>query len=87
MLVSQGFSGRSINGIVPKPKCMVYTNLACDGNMMTFPYLKERYEIPSFYIDVPYEKNYDSVMYVAKQLRELKSFCRMSPEEKSQRSL
>ena len=44
-------------------------------------------EIPSFYIDVPYEKNYDSVMYVAKQLRELKNFYRMSPEEKSQRSL
>ena len=36
--------------------------------------LNGRYEIPSFYIDVPYEKNYDSVMYVAKQLRELKSF-------------
>ena len=68
------FLGAALNGIVPKPKCMVYTNLACDGNMMTFPYLKERYEIPSFYIDVPYEKNYDSVMYVAKQLRELKSF-------------
>ena len=68
------FLGAALNGIVPKPKCMVYTNLACDGNMMTFPYLKERYEIPSFYIDVPYEKNYDSVMYVAKQLRELKNF-------------
>jgi benzoyl-CoA reductase/2-hydroxyglutaryl-CoA dehydratase subunit BcrC/BadD/HgdB len=26
------------------------------------------------FIDVPYEKNYDSVMYVAKQLRELKNF-------------
>lgn len=87
MLVSQGFLGAALNGIVPKPKCMVYTNLACDGNMMTFPYLKERYEIPSFYIDVPYEKNYDSVMYVAKQLRELKSFYRMSQAEKSQRSL
>lgn len=81
------FLGAALNGIVPKPKCMVYTNLACDGNMMTFPYLKERYEIPSFYIDVPYEKNYDSVMYVAKQLRELKNFYRMSPEEKLQRSL
>ena len=39
------FLGAALNGIVPKPKCMVYTNLACDGNMMTFPYLKERYEI------------------------------------------
>ena len=49
VLVSQGFLlGAALNGIVPKPKCMVYTNLACDGNMMTFPYLKERYEIPKF---------------------------------------
>ena len=28
---------------------------------MTFPYLKETYDIPGFYIDVPYEKNKDSV--------------------------
>lgn len=68
------FLGAAINGIVPKPKCMVYTNLACDGNMMTFPYLKQSYEIPGFYIDVPYEKNHDSIQYVAAQLRELKRF-------------
>ena len=52
----------------------MYTNLACDGNMMTFPYLKQTYELPGFYIDVPYEKNQDSVRYVAGQLRELKRF-------------
>ncbi len=68
------FLGAALNGIVPKPKCMVYTNLACDGNMMTFPYLKQSYEIPGFYIDVPYEKNHDSIQYVAAQLRELKRF-------------
>lgn len=56
------FLGAALTGLLPKPKCMVYTNLACDGNMMTFPYLKETYDIPGFYIDVPYEKNKDSVV-------------------------
>lgn len=35
------FLGAALTGILPAPKCMIYTNLACDGNMMTFPYLKE----------------------------------------------
>ena len=68
------FLGAALTGLLPKPKCMVYTNLACDGNMMTFPYLKETYDIPGFYIDVPYEKNKDSVVYVAEQLRDEKHF-------------
>lgn len=68
------FLGAALSGLLPKPKCMVYTNLACDGNMMTFPYLKETYGCPGFYIDVPYEKNQESVQYVAGQLRELKQF-------------
>lgn len=68
------FLGAALSGLLPKPKCMVYTNLACDGNMMTFPYLKQTYEIPGFYIDVPYEKNKDAVTYVAGQLRDLKQF-------------
>lgn len=45
-----------MTGLVPKPKCTIYTNLACDGNMMTFPYLKQKYQIPGFYIDVPMKK-------------------------------
>ena len=68
------FLGASMTGLVPKPKCTIYTNLACDGNMMTFPNLKQKYQIPGFYIDVPYEKNQDSISYVADQLRELKKF-------------
>lgn len=68
------FLGAALTGILPKPKCMIYTNLACDGNMMTFPYLKENYDIPGFYIDVPYEKNKESIQYVAGQLREMKQF-------------
>ena len=68
------FLGAALSGLLPQPKCMIYTNLACDGNMMTFPYLKQKHKLPGFYIDVPYEKNEDSVKYVAGQLRELKKF-------------
>lgn len=68
------FLGAALSDLLPKPKCMIYTNLACDGNMMTFPYLKEKNHLPGFYIDVPYEKNEDSVKYVAGQLREMKTF-------------
>ena len=76
------FLGAALNGIVPKPKCMVYTNLACDGNMMTFPYLKEKYSCPGFYIDVPYEKTQSSIKYVANQLKELKHFLEDITEKK-----
>ena len=68
------FLGAALTEILPKPRCMIYTNLACDGNMMTFPYLKQTCDRPEFYIDVPYEKNRESVLYVADQLRKLKSF-------------
>ena len=92
MFLSSGILGAALTGILPKPKCTVYTNLACDGNMMTFPYLKQTYELPGFYIDVPYEKNQDSVRYVAGQLRELKRFLeevtgKKIPEEAVQKAV
>ncbi len=68
------FLGASDSELVRMPPFMVYTNLACDGNMMTFPYLKEKREIPAFYIEVPWEKNEDAVQYVRGQLVELKTF-------------
>lgn len=68
------FIGAADTGLMPKPKFMIYTNLACDGNMITFPYLKRKYEIPAFFIDVPYEKSEDSVQYVAGQLKEMCAF-------------
>ena len=80
------FLGAALSGLLPNSKCMVYTNLACDGNMMTFPYLKQKQQLPGFYIDVPYEKNQEAVQYVADQLRKLKGFLedvigRQIPEE------
>jgi len=68
------FLGAAESGLMPKPRFTIYTNLACDGNMMTFPYLKRKYVIPGFFIDVPYEKNKEAVEYVAGQLREMTVF-------------
>lgn len=68
------FLGAAESGLMPKPRFTIYTNLACDGNMMTFPYLKRKYGIPGFFIDVPYEKNPEAVDYVAGQLREMTAF-------------
>jgi benzoyl-CoA reductase/2-hydroxyglutaryl-CoA dehydratase subunit BcrC/BadD/HgdB len=68
------FFGAAESGLLPMPPFVVYTNLACDSNMMTFPYLKEKHGMPAFYIDVPWEKNEESVQYVAGQLRDLRDF-------------
>ena len=85
------FLGAALTGILPN-RNVLHINLACDGNMMTFPYLKQTYELPGFYIDVPYEKNQDSVRYVAGQLRELQRFLeevtgKKIPEEAVQKAV
>ena len=68
------FHGAMSTGVLPAPKMLIYTNLACDSNMISFPYIINRYQIPSFYIEVPYERNEESVHYVAEQLKEMVSF-------------
>ena len=68
------FLGAALAGLVPDPKCIMYTNLACDANMMTFPYLKEKCGTPAFFLDIPYEKSEESVQDVAEQLRAAKLF-------------
>ena len=68
------FLGAIQSDLMPKPPFIIYTNVACDANMLTFPYLKQKYDIPDFFIDVPYEQSEESVIYVASQLRDMKEF-------------
>ena len=68
------FLGAVAGGMVPKPKFAVYTNLACDGNLITFPHIQRKLDIPGFCIDVPFERGEDSVAYVADQIREMVAF-------------
>lgn len=68
------FIGAAEKGLLPKPKCIVYTNLACDANLLTFHRLAEFYQVPVFSIDVPSGQTAANVSYVATQLRALKRF-------------
>ena len=68
------FHGAMSCGVLPPPKMLIYTNIACDANMISFPYVIEKYQIPSFYIEVPYEQNEEAVHYVSEQLKEMIGF-------------
>ena len=68
------FIGAAQKKVLPKPKCIVYTNLTCDANLLTFKKLAKMYEVPIFAIDVPMQQNEDNVQYVSDQLRKLKEF-------------
>ena len=68
------FLGALAGGMVPPPKMCIYTNLACDGNLITFPYIERTLGIPGFCIDVPFERSEDAVADVARQIREMVEF-------------
>lgn len=70
----KAFIGAAEKGVLPRPRCIVYTNLTCDANMLTFRRLAERFEVPIFFIDIPLHQNEDNVCYVEEQLRELAAF-------------
>lgn len=68
------FLGAAQRGLLPRPGCVVYTNLTCDANLLTFRALADFYNVPHFAIDVPMEQTEENVAYVADQLRELAKF-------------
>ncbi|MCC8137848.1 MAG: 2-hydroxyacyl-CoA dehydratase family protein [Clostridiales bacterium] len=47
------FIGAAKKGLLPAPRCIVYTTLACDANLLTFRELAELYGVPCFAIDIP----------------------------------
>lgn len=68
------FIGAAGQGVMPRPRCIVSTNLACDANQLTFRHLAKVFDVPHFKIDVPITPDEGSVAYVARQLRELARF-------------
>lgn len=68
------FLGAAGRQLLPKPRCIVYTNLTCDANLLTFRRLAERFGVPAFAIDVPMDQTEDNVAYVAGQLEQLAKF-------------
>lgn len=68
------FLGAAETGLMPRPKFILSTSLACDANQLTFRALSEFYGVPWFSVDVPYEKSSAAVDYVAGQLRQMGEF-------------
>ena len=68
------FIGAARTGLMPKPRFILNTSLACDANTLTFRYLAELFDVPHFNIDVPYEQSDRAVDYVEEQLREMVRF-------------
>ena len=62
--------GAIFSDVIPKPRFILNTSLACDANSLTFRTAAEYWKIPQFYIDVPYDSTEESVRYVETQLRE-----------------
>ncbi|MDI3535418.1 MAG: hypothetical protein PWQ82_1783 [Thermosediminibacterales bacterium] len=67
----KAFIGSGELNILQKPKMAVTTSLACDANINSFRYLSDKYDLPLYIIDVPYEYNRNTVEYVKKQLIEM----------------
>lgn len=66
--------GAAFTGVLPKPKFIINTSVACDANNLTFRALAQYYNIPQFYIDIPSEQSEESIQYVASQLRDMVKF-------------
>jgi len=74
--------GAAFTDVLPKPKFIINTSVACDANNLTFRALANHYNIPQFYIDVPNDQSEESVHYVAEQLRDMVRFIEEQTGEK-----
>ncbi len=63
------FVGGVESGVIQPPSYAVTTSLSCDGNLNTFRYLEKTAGVPFTFLDVPYDDDEASVMYLADQLR------------------
>ena len=66
--------GAGLTGLIPRPDFTACTSLACDANNLTFRRLAQHYDIPCFYVDVPYTRDEDAVREVAVRLRRFADF-------------
>jgi len=66
--------GAVLSGVLPKPRFVLNTTMACDANTDTFRKIAEHYNVPHFTVDVPNSYGPEEVEYVVKQLKEMTSF-------------
>ena len=66
--------GMTESGVLPRPKMVVNTTLACDANQLSFRYLAEYFNVPHFVLDVPATEGEDALEYLTGQIEELIPF-------------
>ena len=62
------------SNVLPKPKFIINTTLACDANQLSFRRAAKYYKTPHFLIDIPNNSSTESIEYVTTQLKEMTSF-------------
>lgn len=66
----RNFIGAVESGMLKKPAYGLTTSMVCDGNINTFRYLSEKYDIPTYILDIPNEYSNEAEEYVVTQLKE-----------------
>lgn len=70
----KAFIGLAESGVLPKPKFIINTSLACDVNHLSFRRVADYYNVPHFMIDVPLQYNESNLQYVENQLHQMVAF-------------
>ncbi len=63
--------GAAFTGVLRPPRMLASCSVACDANNLTFKTLSRLWDVPHFYVDVPYEPTPDAAIYVGDQLRQM----------------
>lgn len=69
----KAFLGAVESELIPKPRFAVTSSIICDANINTFKHTSQKFNIPLYIIDIPYEYSKDAEKYVSNQLREMVS--------------
>lgn len=70
----KAFIGMAESGVLPKPRFILNTSLACDVNHLSFRRAAAYYKVPHFMLDVPSQYNARNLKYVENQLYEMQAF-------------
>lgn len=70
----KAFIGLVETGVLPKPRFILNTSLACDVNHLSFRRAADYYNVPHFMIDVPSAYNEKNLQYVENQLHQMVDF-------------
>lgn len=66
--------GLVLKNQLPRPRMIITTNSPCDSAMAGYIPIQEKYNVPVFRLDQPYETNEKTVPYYARYLRKMIDF-------------